>query len=306
MIHISVLLDEAIGGLQLQKGSVVVDATLGGGGYTRKLSDIVGSEGRVIAFDRDVRAVKAFAQNPLANVTTVHANFAQIAQVLADLKIDKVDGIVADLGLSSDQLDNPERGLSFLTEGPLDMRLDQSEELTAQTVVNDWEFGELVRIFRSYGDERYANVIARKIISAREIEPIVTTLKLAEIISAAVPAKYRNGRIHPATKVFQALRMVVNHESDDLRAFLDAATEALVVGGHIAVVSFHSGEDAVVKHWMRAQARGCVCPVSFPVCRCDTVAHLSVITKKPVVASDAQIAANPRARSAKLRIAKRI
>lgn len=306
-IHIPVLMTEAIEGLELESGNVVVDATLGGGGYTRKLSDIVGSQGRVIALDLDQKAIEEFGQNSSSkNVTAVHANFAQITQVLADLNVGAVNAIVADLGISSDQLGDPARGLSFLADGPLDMRLDQSEQLTAEIIVNQWSVSDIAQVLRQYGDERYARPIARAIDVARTAAPITTTTQLAQIISAAVPGKYRAGRIHPATRTFQALRMVVNHERDDLQAFLDAAIGALMVGGHIAVVSFHSGEDAVVKRWMRAQARGCVCPASFPVCRCDGVSKLRIVTKKPVTVDAEELAKNPRARSAKLRIAQRI
>lgn len=305
--HIPVLLNEVLEGLHLKDGDTVVDATLGGGGYTRALAAAVGPQGRVIALDRDADAIaRTTAAGLPAQVTVVHANFADIATVLDGMGVAGVQGVVADLGFSSDQVDDPSRGLSFLADGPLDMRLDRREPVTAADLVATADATELARTLREYGDESHALRIARAIVAARAVAPIVTTAQLAAVVADAVPARERHGRIHPATRTFQALRIAINHEFDDLQVFLAAAADRLLPGGRLAVVSFHSGEDAMVKRFVRAQARGCVCPPTFPVCRCGGHAVLRVVTARAVRPTDAEVAVNPRSRSARLRVAEKV
>ncbi len=217
-----------------------------------------------------------------------------------------MDGIVADLGFSSDQMDDPERGLSFLQEGPLDMRLDQSEHLTAGNIVNDSSEEVLAQILRDYGDERFAGRIARAITTVRAEKPLATTAELAEVVKQSLPMQYRFGKIHPATKTFQAIRIAVNREPEHLRVFLPQAVSALKSGGRVAIISFHSGEDKIVKQVFRENAGGCICPPDFPVCQCKQKPRVRLVTKKPVAPSEEEVTRNPRSRSARLRIAEKV
>ena len=304
-IHIPVMMNEAIEALNLKSGMVVIDATLGGGGYARKIYQEIMPGGKLIVFDRDEEAIERFKNNYseiAENIICVHSNYADVRKVLKENSIDSVDAIVADLGLSSDQLEDSSRGFAFQKEGPLDMRMDLEERHSAMDVVNKADDESLADIIYSYGDERHSRKIAKAIIENR---PIESTAQLAEIVKKVLPSNWKS-RIHPATKTFQAIRIFVNKEFEHLRIFLTEGIDLLSKGGKIAVVSFHSGEDRIVKNSFRANARGCVCPEDIPVCRCDHEASVKIITKKPLKSSDEEIKNNPRSRSACLRVAEKI
>ena len=316
--HVSVLLREAVDGLRLKKGMVVVDATLGGGGHARAMLEQIAPNGRLIAIDADGEALERFRKRAETDslfvdalrdgrLTLVHGNYSDLGGALERADVSAADAILADLGFSSDQIESPERGFSFQKDGPLDMRLDQGSELTAEAMVNGYASDELERIFRTYGEESESRRIAQMIIAEREKQPIKTTKELADLILRAYPAgKRRAMKIHPATKVFQALRIAVNREYEHLETFLEEAVERLNPGGRLAVITFHSGEDRIVKQFFRDQSLGCVCPAGFPICRCGHVATLSVITKRPIGPGEVEIGENPRARSAKLRIIEKV
>ena len=306
--HIPVLLNEAIASLQVAPGATVVDATFGGGGHAAALLALVGPTGRVIGFDRDASALERYRSTHElpANLVLVHANYADLSSVLQDQGIEEVDAILADLGFSSDQIETPERGLSFLAEGPLDMRLDQSQGITAAEVVNGYTAEELTQIFEQYGDEAFAYKIAQVIVKARAEKPLSTTQELAELVSQTIPkAKQISGQ-HPATKVFQALRIAVNQEHEHLVRFLESTASTLRTGGRLAVISFHSGEDRIVKHFLAEAAKSCICPREFPVCRCEKEAQFRIISKKGIRPTEAETTENPRARSATLRVAEKL
>ncbi len=304
-IHKPVLLKETIEMLDLKKDSVVVDATFGGGGHSQEILKII-TNGRLIGIDADKLALENFKQENGNDerIILVNDNFSNLENILADLQIKKVDAILADLGWSSDQLIG--KGMSFMQEEELDMRLDALQELTARKVANEYSLGELQRIIKNYGEERFATSIARKIVAYRKDKEIDTTVELAGIIGSAVPEKYKHGKIHPATRTFQALRIEVNHELENLEKFLPQAVQSLGSEGKLAVIAFHSLEDRIIKDIYRENARGCICPPTFPQCACDGKPIVKVITKKPIVASEKEISDNPRARSAKLRVAEKI
>lgn len=305
--HIPVLLQETIESLQVHPGDTVVDATFGGGGHTEALLTIVGSRGSIIALDRDQSALDRYQQDHgiAENLQLVHANYSDLQEVLQEKGIPAVNAILADLGFSSDQIEDKNRGLSFLLEGPLDMRLDQSMEITAATLVNTLGVSDLARIFRNYGDEQNALKIAKAIARTRETAPFVTTFQLAEVVARVVPTQTRKSQ-HPATKVFQALRIAVNQEHEHLVRFLESTVDTLAPGGRLAVISFHSGEDRIVKRFLLEAEKACICPREFPVCRCEKKASLRIISKKGIRPTEAEIAENPRARSAVLRVAERV
>ncbi len=314
-IHIPVMLSEVIEGLNLNKGDTIVDATLGGGGHALGILKRILPDGRLFAFDADETAIVRFRDrleherdslNGLrdGSVALIHRQFSDIGEALRDRGISSVSGIVADLGFSSDQLDDPARGFSFLREGPLDMRLDQSDGETAGKIVNTWSEGALAEIFREYGDVRDAGRMARAIGTRRKERTFETTTEFADFVKSV--SRDRRASIHPATKIFQALRIAVNHERASLEKFLYDAIGLLKEDGRIAVLSFHSGEERTVKRIFAEDARGCVCPREFPVCRCGRKVRLNIITKRAIVPSDRETRENPRARSAKLRIAERI
>ncbi len=313
-IHKTVLLNETVEALNLKPGMTVVDATLGGGGHSELVLAKIGEEGKLIAFDQDHEAIDKFEkklklgnfENSQAKIFLVNQNFSKLKDSLTSLGIEKVDGILADLGISSDQLADTDRGISFMGDGPLDMRMNRQAELTAEKVVNEYAHCDLARILRQYGDEQYASSIASKIVVAREQERITRTPQLVAIIQSAVPGQYRRKKIHCATKTFQALRMEVNQELESLSSFLFQAVEVLRPGGRLAVITFHSGEDTLTKHWFRENARGCICPPQFPQCRCGHKPAIKIITRKPTVASEEELAVNPRARSAKLRVVEKM
>ncbi|KKR20127.1 MAG: Ribosomal RNA small subunit methyltransferase H [Candidatus Moranbacteria bacterium GW2011_GWA2_39_41] len=305
--HKPVLLKESIDRLNLKSESIAVDATLGGGGHSIGMLNIIGRSGKLIGIDQDAVAVENFRQkNSAEQVILVKDNFANLKNVLTDLRIEKVDAILADLGYSSMQLEDTDIGMSFLQDAPLDMRLDREGQLSAKIVVNTYSQGELSRLIKNFGEERFASLIAKRIVDARKNKEIETTTELVTIINTAIPEKFKHGKLHPATKTFQALRIEVNHELDVLEKFIPQAIEVLNPGGRLAIISFHSLEDRIVKDIFRSHARGCICPADFPICQCGQVAKVKIITKKPVEPSVEEVAENPRSRSAKLRVCEKL
>jgi 16S rRNA (cytosine1402-N4)-methyltransferase len=307
--HVPVLAEEVRGLLSVQPGETVVDATFGAGGHSRLLVSDLGGHGKLVAVDRDP-TVRPYFDRVKAGVRGVQMRFlrgdyAVVLRQLADNGV-KADAILLDLGLSSMQLDRPERGFSYASDAPLDMRMDASEELSAADVVNAWGERELSDIFRRYGEERYARQIARGIVRARERAPITRTGQLVDVVRASIPAPARFGEGHPAKRVFQALRIEVNHELDSLAAGLPAAFEMLRPGGRLAVISFHSLEDRITKQFLRERARGCTCPPELPVCVCGHEPELRLLTTRPVRPSAHEIELNPRASSARLRAGARV
>lgn len=302
--HVSVMAEEVMQYLQPHSGGVYLDGTLGGAGHARLILEASSPDGVLIGMDRDTEALAA-AQRELASfgerVVLRQGNFSDMCTQLDQLEIAAVDGILLDLGVSSHQIDSPERGFSFREDGPLDMRMNPKEGVSAATVVAEAEAGELKRIFRDYGEERWAGKIARAIVTDREKTPFVTTLQLADLISRVVPAGRGPQRIHPATRVFQALRIHVNGELDSLRTALDTIWLRLKTGGRLVVISFHSLEDRMVKQAFRALATGCVCPPRLAVCACGEQPSVRVLTRKAVRATESETENNPRARSAVLR-----
>lgn len=302
--HVSVLLDECIEGLNIKPDGIYVDGTLGGAGHSYHIAERL-TTGRLIGIDRDPVALKAAGErlSPFADrVTLVHSNFCRMGQVLQELGISGVDGILLDLGVSSPQLDDGSRGFSYMTDAPLDMRMDNGDALSADTVVNTWSYEELKRILYNYGEERYAPAIAAAIVRKREISPIRTTLELVDVIRSAMPPAALREKQHPAKRTFQAIRIAVNDELNSVSKAMDAAIPCLNPGGRLAVITFHSLEDRIVKNAMAAAAKGCICPPEFPVCVCGRKPQVTVLTRKPIVSGEEELERNPRARSAKLRI----
>ncbi len=302
--HVSVLLDECIDGLNIKPDGIYVDGTLGGAGHSYHIAERL-TTGRLIGIDRDPVALKAAGErlSPFADrVTLVHSNFCRMGQVLQELGISGVDGILLDLGVSSPQLDDGSRGFSYMTDAPLDMRMDNGDALSADTVVNTWSYEELKRILYDYGEERYAPAIAAAIVRKREISPIRTTLELVDVIRSAMPPAALREKQHPAKRTFQAIRIAVNDELNSVSKAMDAAIPCLNPGGRLAVITFHSLEDRIVKNAMAAAAKGCICPPEFPVCVCGRKPQVTVLTRKPIVSGEEELERNPRARSAKLRI----
>ena len=306
--HKPVLLAECIEALHIRPEGIYVDGTLGRAGHSLEIVKRL-TTGRLIGIDRDETAIAA-AQERLADyadrVTLVHSNFDRIGDILAELHIDGADGMLFDLGVSSPQLDDAERGFSYMHDAPLDMRMDRSAYLTAREVVNGWSYEELRRILFEYGEERYAPAIARRIVQTREQRPIETTLELVEVIKSAMPPAALREKQHPAKRSFQAIRIAVNGELDALPPMLEAATEHLNPGGRLAVISFHSLEDRIIKKTMQELATGCTCPPEFPVCVCGKKPKLRLVSRKPIVSGAEELAHNPRARSAKLRVAEKV
>ena len=302
--HISVLLNECIEGLAIKPDGIYVDGTLGGAGHSSEIAKRL-TTGRLIGIDRDPVALKAAGERlaPYADrVTLVHSNFCEIAQVLKDLNIEGVDGILLDLGVSSPQLDDSSRGFSYMADAPLDMRMNSEDALSAYDVVNTWSYEELRRILFDYGEERYAPKIAFAICKRRENKPIETTLELVDVIRGAMPAQALREKQHPAKRSFQAIRIAVNDELGSVEKVMRDAIPCLNPGGRLAVITFHSLEDRIVKTAMAGAGKGCTCPPSFPVCVCGKKPQVHVITRKPIVSTDAELEHNPRARSAKLRV----
>jgi len=305
--HKSVLLDECIEALNIRPDGIYVDGTLGRAGHSREIVQRL-TTGRLICIDRDMAAIDA-AKERLApwmeRVTLVHGNFADLGEVLREMDVTGVDGMLFDLGVSSPQLDDASRGFSYMQDAPLDMRMDKSAALTAYEVVNAWSYEELRRILFEYGEERYAPAIAKAIVRARETRPVETTLELVDLIKGAMPPAALREKQHPAKRSFQAIRIAVNGELDALPPMLKSATDALNPGGRLAVITFHSLEDRIVKRAMQDMARGCTCPPEFPVCVCGKKPKLKLLTRKPIVSGAAELEENPRARSAKLRVAEK-
>lgn len=302
--HIPVLLNEVIEGLNIDPEGIYVDGTLGGAGHSYEIAKRLKS-GRLIGIDRDEEAIAAASKRlePFSDrVTIVRGNYGDMADILENIGISEVDGILLDLGVSSHQLDEAERGFSYREDAPLDMRMDRRDELTAYDVVNTYTEAELARILKDYGEERFAVSIARHIVKARAERPVGTTYELSDIIKASIPAKYRDKKGHPAKRSFQAIRIEVNHELDILRDSLNGMIDILKPGGRLCVISFHSLEDRIVKQAMRTAEDPCICPKDFPVCVCGRKPKGRCVSKKAITAADNELDTNNRAHSAKLRI----
>ena len=298
----------AVEALAIRPDGIYLDGTLGGAGHSYEIASRL-TTGRLIGLDRDEVALAAARERlkPFSDrVTLVHSNFQALSAVLDDLGIAKVDGMLFDLGVSSPQLDDKERGFSYMADAPLDMRMDRSEGLTAYDVVNTYDQESLKRILYTYGEERYAPKIAAAIVKRRAGKPIETTLELAELIRAAMPPQALREKQHPAKRSFQAIRIAVNDELTAVERMLASAIDRLNPGGRLAVITFHSLEDRLVKSAMQEAAKGCICPKEFPVCVCGRTPKVKILTRHPIVADEAELAENPRARSAKLRVAERI
>lgn len=306
--HRPVLLEECIQGLAIKPGGCYVDGTLGRGGHSLEIAKQLSGSGRLIAIDRDQEALNA-AQIRLADVldrvTLIHGNFRDLKEILEQIQVPAVDGVLLDLGVSSPQIDDPDRGFSYQKDAKLDMRMDQSQRLTAAMVVNEWSETQLREVLRTYGEERYANTIAAAIVRKRAEQPIETTLQLVDVIRGGMPAAALREKQHPAKRSFQGIRIAVN---DELTAVSDAVAAAISVlgpGGRLCVISFHSLEDRIVKQELAKAAKGCTCPPEFPVCICGKKPQVILKPRKPIVPGPEELTVNPRARSAKLRIAEK-
>ena len=303
--HTPVLLDEVIENLQIRPGGIYVDGTLGGAGHSFEIVRRLSLDGRLVGIDRDEAAVEAAAKRlePFADrVTIVRGNYLDTPSILQDLGIGSMDGILLDIGVSSHQFDEADRGFSYREDAPLDMRMDRRDQLTAADIVNGYSEAELFRIIRDYGEDQFAKNIAKHIVMYRQKKPVETTLELSEIIRGAIPAKMREGKGHPAKKTFQAIRIEVNHELEILKDSIDSLIDLLTPGGRLCIITFHSLEDRIVKNAFRTAEDPCICPKDFPVCVCGRKPKGKVITRKPVTASAEELEENNRAHSAKLRI----
>ena len=306
--HVSVLLEECIEGLAIKPDGIYVDGTLGGAGHSSRIAAKL-TTGRLIGIDRDNVALEAAAERlrPFEDrVTLVHANFCDMDEALGKLGIDKVDGILLDLGVSSPQLDDGQRGFSYMTDAPLDMRMNGEDVRDARQIVNTWSYEELKRILYDYGEERFAPRIAAAICRRREQAPIETTLELVDVIKGAMPASALREKQHPAKRSFQAIRIAVNDELGAVETVMKKAVPLLNPVGRLAVITFHSLEDRIVKNAMAEAAKGCTCPPSFPVCVCGKKPQVRIVTRKPIVSGEEELERNPRARSAKLRICEKL
>ena len=306
--HISVLLEECLDGLAIDPTGIYVDGTLGGAGHSSQIAKRL-TTGRLIGIDRDTNALEAAGKRlePYKDrVSLVHSNFCEMAQAVKDLGISGVDGILLDLGVSSPQLDDAQRGFSYMADAPLDMRMNPHDSLSAYDVVNTWSQDELKRILFDYGEERYAPRIAGAICRYRENKPIETTLELVEIIRSAMPPQALREKQHPAKRSFQAIRIAVNDELASVEKAMKAAIPLLNPGGRLAVITFHSLEDRIVKNAMAEAAKGCTCPPEFPICVCGKKPQVKLISRKPIVATEEELEMNPRSRSAKLRVCEKL
>ena len=307
--HKPVLLDECLEALAIRPDGIYLDGTLGRAGHSLEIARRLTAGGRLIGVDRDETALAAAEERLAAyreRVSLVHSNFSCIHEILDSLGLDRIDGMLFDLGVSSPQLDDAGRGFSYMHDAPLDMRMDRTASLTAYDVVNTWSYEELRRILFEYGEERYAPAIAKQIIREREVHPVETTGQLTELIKKAMPPAALREKQHPAKRSFQAIRIAVNGELDELEPMMEAAAERLEPGGRLAVISFHSLEDRIIKKTMQRLATGCTCPPEFPVCVCGKQPKMKLVTRKPVVSTAAELEYNPRARSAKLRVAEKV
>lgn len=303
--HLSVLPEEVIEGLKIDPSGIYVDGTLGGGGHAFLVAEKLSRGGKLIGIDRDAEAIEAAAKRLepfMDRVTIVKGNYENAKQILSDLGIDKVNGILLDLGVSSYQFDNKDRGFSYREDAPLDMRMDRSDVMTAYDVVNTYSENELCRILKDYGEEKFAKNIAERIVKNREIAPIRTTFELTETIKASIPARFRETGGHPSKKTFQAIRIEVNRELDILKNVIGDLIDLLAPGGRLCIISFHSLEDRIVKQAFKEAEDPCICPPDFPVCVCGRKSKGSVVTRKPVTAGEEELENNQRAHSAKLRI----
>lgn len=306
--HKSVLLEETVDSLAIKPDGIYVDGTLGGGGHAYEVCSRLSEKGRLIGIDQDADAIKAASERLEVyrnKVTIVRSNYENIAAVLSDLGIQKVDGIYLDLGVSSYQLDTVERGFTYREDAPLDMRMDQRNTQTAADIVNTYSESELYRIIRDYGEDKFAKNIAKHIVRVREEKPFETTGELIEVIKAAIPMKVRATGGHPAKRTFQALRIELNHELDVLNRSIDTMIDLLNPGGRLSIITFHSLEDRIVKTRFRNNENPCICPPGFPVCMCGKESKGSVVTRKPIVPTDKEIEENKRSKSSKLRVFER-
>ncbi len=307
--HLSVLLFECIEALNIRDGYTYIDCTAGGGGHSLEIAKRMGKNSRLICFDRDKNAIAAATErlhDYLDRVIFINDNFKSIDKVIKDLNITNLGGVLADLGCSSHQFDTPERGFSYMHDAPLDMRMDTDSPLSAYEVVNGYSEAELKRIIFEYGEERFAPRIASAICKKRELSPIKTTFELTDIIKGAIPAAARADGPHPSKRTFQAIRIEVNSELDAIKPLIDTAASALIPSGRIAIISFHSLEDRIVKQSYKSLATGCTCPKDFPICICGNKPKIKEVTKKPILPSLEELENNPRSRSAKLRVAEKI
>lgn len=306
--HISVMLDECIENLNIRPDGIYLDGTLGMGGHSYQIASRL-TTGRLICIDRDETAIERAGKRlaPFSErVTLVHGNFCDAAAILESLGIAEVDGMLFDLGVSSPQLDETQRGFSYMHDAPLDMRMNAEDSLSAYDVVNTWQEDKLNRIFWDYGEERYARRITAAILAAREIKPIETTLELVNIIKGAMPAAALREKQHPAKRSFQAIRIAVNDELGAISTMMETAPDKLRVGGRLCVISFHSLEDRIIKSAIAARENGCTCPREAPICTCGFIKTLKSVSRKPILPTEEEIEHNPRSRSAKLRVAERV
>ena len=303
--HKSVLLNETIDGLNIKPDGIYVDGTLGGGGHAYEVCRRLGEKGSIVGIDQDAAAIEAASARLKdfgEKVTIVRSNYCDMKSKLHELGIDKVDGIVLDLGVSSYQLDTAERGFSYREDAPLDMRMDTRQKMTARDIVNDYTEADLYRVIRDYGEDKFAKNIAKHIVQARAVKPVETTAELSEIIRASIPMKFQRKSGHPAKRTFQAIRIELNRELDVLRDSLDDMIDLLNPGGRLCIITFHSLEDRIVKSAFRKNENPCTCPPDFPVCVCGKKSKGSIITKKPILPSEEELEYNSRSKSAKLRI----
>ena len=303
--HKSVLLDETISNLNIKPDGIYVDGTLGGGGHSYEIASRLTEGGRLIGIDQDDDAIRAAGERLKEfsdRVTIVRNNYCNTADVLDELGISKVNGIILDLGVSSYQLDTAERGFTYKTDAPLDMRMDRRQTVTAKNIVNEYSEFDLYRIIRDYGEDKFAKNIAKHIVAARQVKPIETTFELNEIIKAAIPMKCRISGGHPAKKTFQAIRIELNHELDVLENSVDTMIERLDAGGRLCIITFHSLEDRIVKTRFKNNENPCTCPPDFPVCVCGKKPKGKVVTRKPILPSEEELKENKRSKSAKLRV----
>lgn len=306
--HTSVLLEETVDGLRVKPDGIYVDATLGGGGHAFEILKRLGDKGKLVGIDQDGAAIEAASERLRGfgeRVTVIRSNYCDMERCLQSIGIEKVDGIVLDLGVSSYQLDTAERGFSYCADAPLDMRMDTRKELTARDIVNDYAEEELYRVIRDYGEDKFAKNIAKHIVTERGKRPIETTGQLTEIVRRAIPMKYQKKSGHPAKRTFQAIRIELNRELEVLRDSLDDMIELLNPGGRLCIITFHSLEDRIVKSAFKKNENPCTCPPDFPVCVCGKVSKGSIVTKKPILPGKEEMEQNSRSKSAKLRIFER-
>lgn len=307
--HVSVLLNECIEGLAIKPNGVYVDGTLGGAGHAKHVCEKLSKEGHFIGIDQDhnaLRVSKERLSDVAPEVSIVYSNFSSVKEVLADLGVEGMDGMLIDLGVSSHQLDEPSRGFSYMHDAPLDMRMDQESDFSAYDVVNDYSEQGICDLIRAYGEDKWAKRIATFIVKAREIKPIETTYELVEIIKNAIPYSARKDGPHPAKRTFQAIRIEVNKEIDIIKPTILDAVDKLKPGGRLCIITFHSLEDRIVKHTYKELEDPCTCARQMPICACGKVPTVKVITRKPILPSEEELEFNPRARSAKLRIVEKL